>query len=279
MPNAVCRAEEAGRFAVTAVLAGRRGETFEDVGNEQVRLDLGGTRERLVGVALGLLRLPLRDRHAGARGQRIHPPPAGRCRHGLVGPRLDTVDPAPNDGGAMMFGAVAYRHGWPCVVGGSARLADGLASLVRSMGGRIETGITIDSAAQLAGFDYVLFDTGPSLPLKLIGPKMPARIRHALYRHRYWTAAFKLDIAVHSEIPWANHDARAAATVHVCGSYEEVVAAERDTFAGRMPERPFIIVAQHVDSLRSGTASVAARQGASRFATVSRLHRLHVHST
>jgi phytoene dehydrogenase-like protein len=151
---------------------------------------------------------------------------------------------APTTAVAMMFGAVAHRHGWPCVVGGSARMADGLASMVRSLGGRIETGITVDCAAQLAGFDYALFDTGPSLPLKLLGDKMPARIRRALRRHRYGAAAFKLDIAVHSGIPWANHNARTAGTVHVCGSYEEVVAAERDTFAGRMPERPFIIVAQ-----------------------------------
>ena len=33
---------------------------------------LGGERERVVGVALGLLRLTLRDRHAGARRQRQH---------------------------------------------------------------------------------------------------------------------------------------------------------------------------------------------------------------
>ena len=43
-------------------------------------------RERVVGVAFGLLRLTLRDRHAGARGQRPHQPPAGRRRDGVVGP-------------------------------------------------------------------------------------------------------------------------------------------------------------------------------------------------
>jgi phytoene dehydrogenase-like protein len=37
---------------------------------------------------------------------------------------------------------------------------------------------------------------------------------------------------------------RAAGTVHVCGTVDEVVAAERATHTGRMPERPFIIVAQ-----------------------------------
>ena len=47
---------------------------------------LGGTCERVVGVAFGLLRLTLRDRHPGARGQRHHQEPAGRCRDGVVGP-------------------------------------------------------------------------------------------------------------------------------------------------------------------------------------------------
>src|SRR5207253_4613581 len=33
-------------------------------------------------------------------------------------------------------------------------------------------------------------------------------------------------------------------TVHVAGSVPEMVAAEKDTCAGRMPERPFVLVGQ-----------------------------------
>jgi hypothetical protein len=69
LPDARCRTEEPGGFAVTVVLAGQSGEAFEDVRDEQVRLDFGGTRERVLGVALGLLRLTRRDRHAGAGRQ------------------------------------------------------------------------------------------------------------------------------------------------------------------------------------------------------------------
>ena len=86
LPDGRCRAEEPGRFAVTAGVAGQSGEAFQDVGDAQVRLDVGGTRERVVGVAFGLVRLTLRDRHAGTRGQRPHQRPAGRCRDGFVGP-------------------------------------------------------------------------------------------------------------------------------------------------------------------------------------------------
>ena len=46
----------------------------------------GGARERVVGVAFGLVWLTLRDRHAGARRQRRRQEPAGRRRDRLVGP-------------------------------------------------------------------------------------------------------------------------------------------------------------------------------------------------
>lgn len=51
---------------MTGGLASQSAETLED-GNAQIRLHAGRDRERVVGVALGLIRLALGDRHAGAR--------------------------------------------------------------------------------------------------------------------------------------------------------------------------------------------------------------------
>ena len=45
-------------------------------------------------------------------------------------------------------------------------------------------------------------------------------------------------------MPWTNEACRRAGTVHAAGSFEEIVAAERDVNRGRMPERPFVLVAQ-----------------------------------
>lgn len=59
----------------------------------------------------------------------------------------------PTSAVALMFATVAHRYGWPCVVGGTARLADGLAALLRSLGGRIETRAEVQTAQQVAGFD------------------------------------------------------------------------------------------------------------------------------
>lgn len=145
---------------------------------------------------------------------------------------------------AMVFGALAHRYGWPAVKGGTQQLADGLADIVRTHGGRIETHARISTTDQIGGFDLVLYDTNPGLPARLLGDRIPPRIQQALSRYRYGSAAYKIDFAVHGGIPWTNRAARDAGTVHVCGSADEVIAAERDTHRGRMPQRPFVIVAQ-----------------------------------
>src|SRR5208282_1273562 len=43
---------------------------------------------------------------------------------------------------------------------------------------------------------------------------------------------------------WTNPDARRAGTVHLGGTFAEIAATERDIHAGRMPERPFVLVGQ-----------------------------------
>ncbi len=51
---AVCGTEEPGGVAVMAGVPGHSGEALEDVGDEQIRLEIGTLRERIVGVALAL---------------------------------------------------------------------------------------------------------------------------------------------------------------------------------------------------------------------------------
>ena len=53
-----------------------------------------------------------------------------------------------------------------------------------------------------------------------------------------------MDLAVEGGVPWTNEACRRAGTVHAAGPFAEVVAAERDINRGRMPERPFVLVAQ-----------------------------------
>ena len=71
-----------------------------------------------------------------------------------------------------------------------------------------------------------------------------ARVARAYRRYRHGPGAFKLDLAVEGGVPWTNEDCRRAGTVHVIGSFEELVAAERRINRGAMPERPFVLVGQ-----------------------------------
>ena len=50
--------------------------------------------------------------------------------------------------GTMLI-AAGHRHGWPVAEGGSRAITDALASLLRSLGGRIETGVAVRSLADL----------------------------------------------------------------------------------------------------------------------------------
>jgi hypothetical protein len=57
LPGGVRRAEKPGRLPVTAGIAAHRGEALEDIGDDQIRLHVGGAGERAVGVAVGLFGL------------------------------------------------------------------------------------------------------------------------------------------------------------------------------------------------------------------------------
>ena len=78
----------------------------------------------------------------------------------------------------------------------------------------------------------------------ILGDRLPRRISRAFNKFRRGPGAFKVDFAVDGGVPWTNPDARRAGTVHVVGNYRELAATERDIHAGRMPERPFVLVGQ-----------------------------------
>jgi phytoene dehydrogenase-like protein len=145
---------------------------------------------------------------------------------------------------ALMFGAIAHRYGWPVAVGGSARITDALVDILKGLGAVIETGTLVRALSELGRPDIVMLDLSPTGVIEIAGDALPPRVARAYRRYRPAPAAFKMDLAVEGGLPWTNQHARAAGTVHVCGSADEVVAAERQTAAGQMPDRPFVLVAQ-----------------------------------
>lgn len=149
---------------------------------------------------------------------------------------------APVTGGiGLMFGTTAHSRGWPVAVGGSQSIADALAGALTAAGGRIETGTRVTT---MPDADLVLLDTAPDQAVTLLGDRLPTRTRKAFARWEHGPASFKIDLAVEGGVPWTSEAARRAGTVHVGGRLEEVDAAERAVAAGRMPERPFVLLAQ-----------------------------------
>ncbi|PTM96663.1 MULTISPECIES: NAD(P)/FAD-dependent oxidoreductase [unclassified Streptomyces] len=137
-----------------------------------------------------------------------------------------------------------HHYGWPVAVGGSRRITDALAAVAREHGGKIETGVRVRSVAELPRTDVTLWDLTPTALADILGDLLPPRIARAYRRYRYGPGAFKVDFAIEGGIPWRAEAARRAGTVHVGGSYAEVAATERDIHAGRMPQRPFVLVGQ-----------------------------------
>jgi phytoene dehydrogenase-like protein len=145
---------------------------------------------------------------------------------------------------AMALVCSCHRFGWPVARGGSQAIAEALAAVVREHGGRIETGRTVRSLDELPEADAVVLDLAPGAVAEVAGTRLPARVARAYRRYKHGPGAFKVDLAVEGGVPWADPAARKAGTVHAIGSFEELVAAERDVNRGRMPARPFVLVGQ-----------------------------------
>jgi phytoene dehydrogenase-like protein len=145
--------------------------------------------------------------------------------------------------GLIITGA-GHRYGWPVAAGGSRAITDALASLLADLGGRIETGILVRTLSQLPPADVVLFDLAPRAVADILGDRLPGRVDRAYRRFRHGPGAFKVDFAVEGGVPWTNQAARRAGTVHLGGTFGEVAHTERMIHAGRMPERPFVLVGQ-----------------------------------
>ena len=137
-----------------------------------------------------------------------------------------------------------HRYGWPVAVGGSGSITAALAAVLLELGGKIETGVRVEAASELPPADVTLFDLAPGAVAGILGDRLPARVGRAYRRFRHGPGAFKVDFAVEGGVPWTNPDAHRAGTVHLGGSYAEVAATERQIHAGRMPERPFVLVGQ-----------------------------------
>ncbi|MEV6293864.1 NAD(P)/FAD-dependent oxidoreductase [Streptomyces sp. NPDC051896] len=137
-----------------------------------------------------------------------------------------------------------HRHGWAVAAGGSHSITRAMAALLLDLGGTIQTGARVRSHLQLPSADIVLYDLTPTAVAEILGDRLPAHVARAYRRFRYGPGAFKVDFAVEGGVPWTAEAARRAGTVHLGGTLAEIAETERRIHAGRMPERPFVLVGQ-----------------------------------
>lgn len=143
---------------------------------------------------------------------------------------------------AAMLTTAAHTHGWPIPRGGAGQLTAALIAELSSLGGRLETGRTVSSTAEL-DTDLVLLTVPPRTALRMVAG-LPERTRRAWTRFRPGPGAFKVDLAIDGDLPWTDPGAHGAGVVHLGGTLSQIATAEADCVAGRMPEVPFVLVAQ-----------------------------------
>jgi phytoene dehydrogenase-like protein len=134
--------------------------------------------------------------------------------------------------------------GWPIPRGGSQQIASALASYLRELGGKIEINHRIENLNDLPKSRAVLLDVSVWEFLRIGGKQMPTRYRRRLESFRHAPGIFKVDYALSSPIPWQAEACRLAGTIHLGGTIDEIAAAERDVSRGKIPESPFVLVAQ-----------------------------------
>jgi phytoene dehydrogenase-like protein len=145
---------------------------------------------------------------------------------------------------AMIFALTAHVEDWPVAAGGSQAIGQALASYLRTLGGRIETGRYVRSLADLPPARVVLFDTSPAQLADIGESILPTGYVRRLRRYRYGPGVFKVDWALDGPIPWRDPRCLEASTVHLGGTLDEIAAAEAAVWRGEHPERPFVLVVQ-----------------------------------
>ena len=163
--------------------------------------------------------------------------------------------------GTASFGLVlalaAHAIGWPCARGGSQAIIRAMESCLLSHGGRIVTSQQVRSLQEVPPSKAVLFDVSPSQLAAIAGSDLPGRYLQRLRNFKMGPGVFKVDWALRGPIPWKNSACALAATVHVGGTAEEIMRSEHEMGTGRVPENPFVLVAQQ--SMFDATRAPAGR--------------------
>jgi phytoene dehydrogenase-like protein len=173
------------------------------------------------------------------RGQRARALFAGNAAHSVL--PLESFFSAAV---GLVLGAAGHAKGWPIAAGGAQSISNAMAAYLNSLGGQILTGRTVSSLSELQDYSIILCDISPRQLNQIARDQLPASYRQSLANYQYGPGAYKLDWALSEPIPWRAKECSRAATVHVCGSLDEVADSERAPWIGQLHPNPFVLVAQ-----------------------------------
>src|SRR5438046_157568 len=145
---------------------------------------------------------------------------------------------------ALVLGLAGEAVGWRIPGGGSQQISNALATYLRELGGNIEVNHRIENLRDLPKSRAILLDVSVWEFLRIAGQQLPSRYRRRLESFRHAPGIFKIDYALSEPIPWKAEACRRAGTIHLGGTMDEMAAVERDVARGKIPERPFTLVAQ-----------------------------------
>lgn len=177
-----------------------------------------------------------RAKFGGARARALF---AGCAAHSIL-----PLEKVPSAAFGLVFWAAGHQVGWPFARGGAGRIADALASYLKSLGGEIVTGTMVESLEELPTARMILCDAGPRQLARMAGKRLPGAFRAKMERFRYGPGVCKLDWALDGPIPWAAKGCLAAGTVHLGGTLEEIEASERAPRKREICDKPFVLLTQ-----------------------------------
>jgi phytoene dehydrogenase-like protein len=144
----------------------------------------------------------------------------------------------------LVLGTAGHAVGWPIPRGGSQSISNALANYLGQLGGKIQVNRRIDNLDQLPKSRATLFDMTAWQFARIAGNQLPSGYRRRLENFRHAPGIFKIDYALGSPIPWKAEACRKAGTIHLGGTLDEIAESEREIARGKIPKRPFTLVAQ-----------------------------------
>jgi phytoene dehydrogenase-like protein len=144
----------------------------------------------------------------------------------------------------LMLGMLGHAVGWPIPSGGAQMISKALLQHLRTLGGKIQTGVFITSLSQLPRTRVVLLDITPRQLIRIAKETLPVRYRRILERFRYGPGIFKIDYALDGPLPWIHEVCQRAGTIHVGGTFDEIAESETEVAQGKCPDRPFLLLSQ-----------------------------------